>query len=157
MAAAKSQLVASLQDLQTVHQFQIVFYNDEPSVFNPHQPQPPQMLFASDENRKLAEQFVDSIIPAGATRHREALRLALGMQPDVIFFLTDAAEPQLTASELAEIRRWNRGSTINAIEFGSGPASGYNNFLVRLAHQNSGEHVYVDVTGLRLVAPGAEE
>ena len=36
----------------------------------------------------------------------------------------------------------------DAIEFGSGPFSGDANFLVRLAQQNSGNHVYVDLTKL---------
>lgn len=77
------------------------------------------------------------------------LVLALGMSPDVIFFLTDAAEPQLTPSELAEIRRRNRSeATINSIEFGSGPRPRGENFLMRLARENHGKHVYVDVSEL---------
>jgi hypothetical protein len=79
----------------------------------------------------------------------EPLKLALALQPDVIFLLTDAEEPSLNSSELAAIRRQNRaGTSINAIEFGSGPFRGGENFLVRLARQNSGKHVYVDVTRL---------
>jgi Ca-activated chloride channel family protein len=71
------------------------------------------------------------------------------MTPDVVFFLTDAEQPQLSASELAEVRRLNRGeSVINTIEFGSGTFPGGENFLIRLARQNRGRHVYVDVTKL---------
>jgi hypothetical protein len=71
------------------------------------------------------------------------------MGPDVIFFLTDAGEPQLTARELADLRRKNRAeSIINTIEFGAGPFQGGENFLMRLAQQNRGQHVYVDVTSL---------
>jgi hypothetical protein len=42
----------------------------------------------------------------------------------------------------------NRRTSINAIEFGYGPQSGADNFLVRLARQNNGMHVYVDVSQL---------
>ena len=72
------------------------------------------------------------------------------MKPDVIFFLTDAAEPQLSSSQLEKIRQKNNrvGATIHAIEFGAGPNQGGVNFLMRLAGQNGGSHVYVDVTGL---------
>ncbi|MCA9121805.1 MAG: hypothetical protein H6822_07050 [Planctomycetaceae bacterium] len=149
MAAAKQQLTASLNDLESVHQFQIVFYNDETTVFHPDRSRAPSILFASDENKKLAVEFVDRMTAIGGTRHVEALVLALGMSPDVIFFLTDAAEPQLTPSELAEIRRRNRSeATINSIEFGSGPRPRGENFLMRLARENHGKHVYVDVSKL---------
>ncbi|MBP87234.1 MAG: hypothetical protein CMJ64_11020 [Planctomycetaceae bacterium] len=150
MVAATSQLSSSLKDLDSVHQFQIVFYNDAPAVFNPDRPQPPSMLFASDENKRLAREFIERVSPVGGTRHLEAINLALGMRPDVVFFLTDAAEPQLTPRELAGIKRRNRSeATIHSIEFGSGPFRGGDNFLVRLARQNGGKHVYVDVTKLK--------
>lgn len=63
-------------------------------------------------------------------------------------FLTDAGEPQLTASELEKLRQLNTGTVINAVEFGIGPDPGGDNFLVRLARQNGGQHVYIDVTRL---------
>ncbi|MCB9939005.1 MAG: hypothetical protein H6823_12230 [Planctomycetaceae bacterium] len=149
MAAAKSQLTASLNDLESVHQFQIVFYNEEPAVFHPDRSRPPSILFASDENKTLAKSFVEHMTALGGTRHVEALVLALGMSPDVVFFLTDAAEPQLTPAELSTIRRRNRSeATINAIEFGSGPRPRGENFLMRLARENHGKHVYVDVSKL---------
>lgn len=149
MAAAKSQLIASLGDLENVHQFQIVFYNEEPAVFHPDRSRPPSILFASAENKSLASSFVTRMTAIGGTRHVDALKLALGMSPDVIFFLTDAAEPQLTPAELSDIRRRNRSeATINSIEFGSGPRPRGENFLMRLARQNHGKHVYVDVSTL---------
>jgi len=149
MRAARRELLNSLLDLESVHQFQIVYYNDRTSVFNPFPARPPSLLFATDENRRLAERFIRSIEPAGATRHVEALRMALALAPDVIFFLTDAAEPQLTRGELDGVRRQNRaGTTIHCIEFGSGPSSGADNFLRRLARENDGQHVYIDVNTL---------
>jgi hypothetical protein len=149
MAAAKSQLIVSLGDLESVHQFQIVFYNEEPAVFHPDRSRPPSILFASDENKALATSFVERMTAIGGTRHMEALKLALGMSPDVIYFLTDAAEPQLSPTELSDIRRRNRSeATINTIEFGSGPRPRGENFLMRLARENHGKHVYVDVSKL---------
>jgi hypothetical protein len=149
LAAAKAELQRSLQDLVSGNRFQIVFYNEHPAIFNPFRPNPPQMFFATEENRQLASEYVRAISPSGGTGHIEALEFALRMGPDVIFFLTDAGEPQLTSRELADLRRKNRAeSIINAIEFGAGPFQGGENFLVRLAHQNRGQHVYVDVTSL---------
>jgi hypothetical protein len=149
MAAARTELIKSLESIESIHQFQIVFYNDKTSVFNPYRPGPPRLMFGTEENKALAAAFIRNVMPAGSTRHLDPLRQALGMQPDVIFFLTDAAEPQLTPDELHEIQSRNRsGAVINTIEFGSGPFQGGDNFLVKLARQNGGKHVYVDVTRL---------
>jgi hypothetical protein len=148
LAAAKRELMASLQDLQSTNRFQIIFYNENPQVFQ-SRPGSPSLEWGTDEVKEAATRFVQSIAAAGSTRHLQALRMALGMHPDVVFFLTDADEPQLTADELRQIRRWNQSSAINAIEFGFGPSSRRDNFLTRLARENGGEHVYVDVSNLR--------
>lgn len=147
--AAKSELKKSLQSLSATHQFQIVFYNERPVVFNPNHPQSARLLFGDDRTKRLAERFVEGITADGGTRHMEALAIALRMSPDVIFFLTDAAEPQLSASELTQIRRLNRAAAaIHTIEFGTGPAPNHPNFLTKLAEQNQGRYVYIDVSRL---------
>lgn len=148
LAAAKAELIASIKALESIHQFQIIFYNNDVSALNPFAPQPPRLLFADATNKQLAEDFVRRISAVGGTRHMEPLRLALRLAPDVVFFLTDAAYPQLSAAELDEVRRSNAGTVINTIEFGAGPLVGGNNFLMKLARQNDGRHAYVDVTKL---------
>ena len=80
-----------------------------------------RLVFGTDQNKNLARRFVGSITASGATRHVEALELALRMAPDVIFFLTDADEPRMTPRELAHIAQMNRGTSINTIEFGTDP------------------------------------
>lgn len=148
LAAAKRELTASLEDLSENNQFQIIFYNEDPNVFRVGVGRP-QLVWANEVGTSAAKRFVRGIQAAGSTRHLEPLRMALGMNPDVIFFLTDADEPQLSSVELRKIQRWNRGCAINTIEFGFGPQRRQDNFLVRLAQQNAGQHVYVDVSALR--------
>lgn len=148
LASAKAELLASLDDLDRVHQFQIIFYNEQPQIFNPDR-STPRLVWADDASKEKARRFVRGIRADGGTRHVAALKLALGMGPDVIFFLTDADEPRLSVEELTSIRRRNRGSSINTIEFGFGPQSSRSNFLTRLAHENGGRHAYVDVSRLR--------
>ena len=70
------------------------------------------------------------------------------MAPDVIFFLTDADEPRMTAKQLARVVQLNQGTAINAIEFGYGTPFDPEGFLVKLARQNNGKHVYVDISRL---------
>ena len=149
LRAAKAELIASLKDLRSVNQFQIVSYNERPSIFNPSRPLPPKVLFGTEDNKELAAEFIRSMTPAGGTNHADALRVALGLQADVIFLLTDADEPRLGPKELEQVRRWNRtGTVIHAVEFGAGPFLGRDDFLVRLATQNNGQHVYINVSEL---------
>ncbi|MBA61609.1 MAG: hypothetical protein CMJ76_04515 [Planctomycetaceae bacterium] len=149
--AAKQQLLASLTDLKENHQFQIIFYNEYPSIFNPFHPSPAKLLYGNPINQKQAFNFVEDIKPAGQTNHIGALKIALNMKPDVIFFLTDADEPQLTTNELAFITSRNDsiGASINCIQFGVGKYLGAKNFLMRLADLNGGQYNYVDLNKLR--------
>ncbi|MFW6170446.1 MAG: hypothetical protein ACODAD_08150 [Planctomycetota bacterium] len=152
LKAAKRELNASLADLEQVHQFQIVFYNDGVTVFNPSHPRSPRMLFGDTPTKRQARDFVRGVIATGGTKHVPALKLALGMTPDVVFFLTDAGEPQLSPTQLADIHRANRrvGAAIHAIEFGEGANQRQRPFLQRLAEQNGGTYVYIDVTRLEI-------
>ena len=147
LRSAQGELIASLNDLESTHQFQIIFYNEEPQVFKPDN-RTPRLVFGDDQGKALAQRFVRGIVAAGGTRHMEPLVMALKMRPDVIFFLTDAEEPRLSADELLQLQRFNKGTQIHAIEFGFGPASGDDNFLKALARQNGGQHAYIDISKL---------
>jgi len=147
LEAAKAELIQSLESLDSTHQFQIIFYNETPTAFNPAG-RPGRLGFASDEAKQRARRFIAQIIADGTTRHREALLAAISHQPDVIFFLTDADEPRLSPGQLYEIQRRAAGITINAIEFGIGPKGTSGNFLEKLAQQNGGQYGYVDITKL---------
>jgi len=114
LSAAKAELLASLESLEKTHQFQIIFYNDRPTKFNPTG-NPDRLVFATERNKALARRFVASITAEGGTRHEEALIAAIKLQPDVIFFLTDADEPKLWPDQLARIHRMAAGITIHGL------------------------------------------
>jgi len=148
LASAKRELLASLESLRGVHQFQVIFYNQKPHLMTFSRDQAPVLLFANDDGKRLADSFIRGVTADGGTNHIEALQMALAMQPDVIFFLTDADEPRLTNRELTQIRQRNRGTTISTVEYGAGPKQSGRSFLEELAEQNGGQHRYVDVTEL---------
>ena len=149
LEVAKAEMIASLDSLEDTHQFQIVFYNEMPKAFNPAG-QPGKLAFATEQNKERARRFIGSITAYGRTEHETALELAIRMQPDVIFFLTDANEPRLSGRQLYQIQRKAAGIQINAIEFGIGPKQGRDNFLEKLAHQNGGQYAYRDITKFAL-------
>lgn len=145
LRSARTELLASLDSLGPTHQFQIIFYNDHPTVFE-ITGMAGRLVFGTDQNKQQARQFVERIRADGGTDHMAALEMALNLNPDVIFFLTDADQPRLSPEQLARIGRRNRISIINTIEFGQGPAPAKENFLRQLARQNGGEYTYIDIT-----------
>jgi hypothetical protein len=147
MLAAKRELIGSLRQLGPTHQFQIVFYNQQPRVFNLTGDEG-RLAFGTDQNKVLAERFIGGMTADGATQHEEPLSVALRLVPDVIFLLTDGDEPALSARQMDRLARLNRGSVINTIEFGYGPNDGDDNFLARLARSTGGQYAYVDVGDL---------
>ncbi len=140
----KAELLESLKPLDSVHQFQIIFYNERPVIFNPSGMRG-QLAFATEQNKDRAARFIQSIAADGNTRHDDALKLAVRMRPDVIFFLTDGDDPKLSRRELDQVNRLAAGIRINAIEFGSGPRPAGKSFLAVLAQENGGQYVYVDI------------
>ncbi len=144
--AAKEELIASLSGLEQTQQFQVIFYNQS-FIELRHNDERPGMQWATEINRTLARQFISSIQPDGGTDHVPALKKALRYQPEHLFFLTDADQPQLSARELHEIKTLNGGRTrIHCVEFGKGPELAADNFLKKVARDNGGTYRYRDVT-----------
>lgn len=145
ISVAKAELLASLEQLEPTQQFAIIFYNDR--VHPLRTPEGKEGLFwGTDTNRTFASQFIRGVRPDGGTRHLDALLMALGYGPEVIFFLTDAGEPVLYPGDLDKIKKRNNGrSRIFTIEFGKGANLRADNFLKKLARENGGSHAYRDV------------
>jgi len=156
LKAVKAELLKSLRNLDTVHQFQIIFYNEKPVIFNPSGTSG-RLAFANETNKQRAVRFVESITADGNTRHDDALKLAIRLRPDVIFFLTDGDDPKLTRRDLDQVQRMAFGIAIHAIEFGPGPRPDGPSFLATLAEENGGRYAYVDLSKdpqRRTEAPG---
>jgi hypothetical protein len=149
LAAAKRQLIESLQSLESVHQFHIIFFNTKVQSFD-ITAGGRRIAFATDRNKQLAANFVGGISADGGTDRLHALREAIRFAPDVIFFLTDADDP-MTRSELAEIDQANRRgqAAICVIEFGRRQSPSPDNFLAQIARQSGGQYGYVNTSTLQ--------
>ena len=151
MQVAKSALVSSLQSLEGNQQFLIIFYDDKPAMLDLRGIRAPQLYSATEINKTLARQKIAGIQPGTGTQHVPALEMALQLNPDVIFFLTDGQEPPIHPKELEQLRQQNvRKTRIHCIEFGVGQeiseSVAPNNFLRKLSRQNGGTYRYFDVT-----------
>ena len=96
---AKRELIKSLGSLNEYNQFQIVFYNDSLS------PMSGGMLFATDQGKSRAINFIRNMPGDGGTSHFPALKQALSLAPEVLYFLTDADDPSLSMPQLMDIQR----------------------------------------------------
>ncbi|MEM9365541.1 MAG: hypothetical protein AAGD07_06055 [Planctomycetota bacterium] len=149
LRAAKRELLRSLNGLTSKQQFQIIFYNDQHARLR-RSGAIGGLLFADEANRRAAERYVASVQPLGSTEHVSALKTAIGLTPDVIFFLTDARIQVLGQRQITELTRraQNAGVTICCIQFGVGHETGEGGFLKELASRNHGAYRYVNVTQL---------
>jgi len=80
LAAAKKQLLESLQSLESVHQFHIIFFNTKTQALDIAGARI-ESPFASDRNKKLASNFVGGITADGGTDRMVALREAINLAP----------------------------------------------------------------------------
>jgi Ca-activated chloride channel family protein len=144
---AKDEMRDSLARLPPEAQFQIIFYNAQPKMMDiPGAAK--RLVSASDLYKRGASQFMDTIHPDGGTEHRPALEMAIKLQPDVIFFLTDADDLKAAVVQVATELN-NERARIHTIAFGIGPEVDGESQLRNLAEKNGGTHRYIDAAALR--------
>jgi hypothetical protein len=106
---AKRELLAGLAALPADARFGVILYNRRA------EPLSPDLLPATEADRAAAARLVEGTRAEGGTDHLAALRRAIVMAPEVIFFVTDADE--MTADQVRGVVRLNRGrSVIHAVE-----------------------------------------
>ncbi len=148
---AKRELLASLNQLPPDARFAVIFYNLNVRVLT--DPRGNQgMMPATASNKARVETQLAAVGPDGGTDHMLALRTALGLRPEVVFFLTDA--DLMTNGDVDVILAETRGSRIQAVEFGRGTDLGMETPLRRMATATGGTYRYIDVTSFPRSAAG---
>lgn len=139
---AKRELLASLGQLPPDASFSVVFYSLHATMFTDQKGER-GMMAATVANKARVRTQLDSIVPDGGTDHMQALRAALKLHPEVIFFLTDA--DLMTNTDVVEILAESGKTRIQAIEFGQGPELGGSGPLKRLASTTGGSYRYFNI------------
>ena len=143
LAAAKRELLRSLSELGDVQQFYLIFYNQKLQIFNPAEARG-RLIFATENNRKAARKFVESVRADGATQHADAIATALRMGPDVIFLLTDGdAGDDLSQEDLESLTQSIGRTKCLVVQFG-GNGEQRSPRLARLASQSGGQYRVLD-------------
>lgn len=142
--AARDELYRQLQLLKENHKFQIVAYHHKTVMLGRR-----ALVEASEENVNRVPEYFAGLAAFGGTDHEVALHAAIGLEPDVIFLLTDGDLPELNQVQLQDIQRRCEGKTsIHCIQFGAGSAE-ESRFMVNLARMNRGAFHYVDMNRRR--------
>jgi hypothetical protein len=142
---AKQELLASLEPLPNDVRFGVVFYNDTATIFIDPAGRK-DLMTASASNKARARVQVGEVAAVGGTDHMVALRAALAMKPEVIFFLTDA--DLMSRDDAAAIRQEAGKTRILAVQLGNG--FGRSQPLHDLAVATGGAYKYVDVHNLEV-------
>jgi hypothetical protein len=142
LGVAGDQLEAAINTLEPTHKFQVIAYNQRPTLLGPK-----QMVPATEENKRLVKKFFITVGAYGGTDHELALVGALAAKPDVLFLLTDGGDPFITASQFRRLRDMAKGrTTIHCIQFGKGPPVDEGEvFMRKLSAETGGSYTYVDV------------
>lgn len=120
LAAAKRELLASLEGLGETRQFHLIFYNERQSVFEPPGGRG-RPMFADDSTLREVRRCIEGTTAAGGTRHAEAVAAALRLVPDVVFLLTDADAPDdLSEAEFERLSGRLGATRVMVIQFGGG-------------------------------------
>ncbi|HYT91446.1 MAG TPA: VWA domain-containing protein [Gemmataceae bacterium] len=137
---AVRELLASVDRLPATVQFQVVVYHDRAELLVPGRS---ELIAASTQNKALVGEALMSLRAEGGTCHREGVRVALTLDPQVIYLLTDADD--LTHEERREITRLNRGRAIlHTIELNTANRGRTEMPLQMLARENGGRYQAVE-------------
>ena len=142
LEVAKRELLASLAQVTPEARFAVIFYNIDATVLNDSAGRP-GMMAATPANKELVRVLLKSIQPDAGTDHMLALKTALALRPEVIFFLTDA--DLMSRQEVEEILTLVGKTRIQAVEFGLAGAAGGSAPLKALARATGGSYRYIDV------------
>jgi RNA polymerase sigma factor (sigma-70 family) len=130
LEVAKRELLSSIDRLSPETEFEVVFYNLESRLLADARGKR-GLMKPTAVNKAGVTKPIQDTQPMGGTDHLVALRAALALKPEVIFFLTDA--DLMSNGDVDEILPELGSVRIQAIEFGMGAAKKEKPPLARLA------------------------
>jgi hypothetical protein len=142
--AARRELLASLERLPEHVRFQVIVYNRTAELLVPGA----GLAEATAERKRHTAARIEALCAEGGTSHLPALRRAIGLSPEVIYFLTDADD--LNLQEQQAVTKLNRGRcSIHVIELNTSNRDRPGMPLQELARANRGTYRAIDLLSYR--------
>lgn len=140
----QKELYKAVDALQPAQSFNIVFFFDGPKAASIGNLE--SLLPATPENKQRAIKFVSDFSTTGQTDPMPGIRLALKMQPQLLYFLSDGQFDNLVPYEqvIAHLDKLNknRRTRINTIQFASHDKEA-EEVLQKIAAQHGGSYRFV--------------
>jgi uncharacterized protein with von Willebrand factor type A (vWA) domain len=140
----KHELKRSINELDEEDEFHVIFYSSGP----PAEMSTRKLVKATEDNKKAAFAFIDSVVPMGETDPSKAIERAFAVGADVIYLLTDG---EFYKGIPALVKRLNpQGKvTVHTIAFlyKTGEEA-----LKEIAAQNGGQYKFVTDEDLEKMA-----
>lgn len=131
----KMELKRSIGELTPEHAFHIIFYSSGPPMEMPTR----RLVDATERNKRLAFEFIDTVITRDQTDPSEALRRAFEVRPEVIHFLTDG---EFDRGIVGLVRQLNAGGRVRVHTIGF-LYDGNRLVLEQIAAENGGRYTFV--------------
>ncbi len=131
--------------LEPDQEFQIIFYGNEPLKMRLRGIDEDYHR-ATAQNIGLATHELDAVDSLGASNHLSALRNALALNPDVIYFLSDGQDSAHASGDIRRVLiRHKSHVRIHALQFAvAAPESRGRTWMQRLATETGGKYVRVE-------------
>ena len=136
----KYELKRSVGELGEDTEFHVIFYSSGPPVEMPTR----RLVAATERNKQLAFEFVDSIIPQGETDPSKALERAFACGAELVYLLTDG---EFDKAIVDLVKRSNVGGKVTVHTIGFLYKTG-EAILKQIAEQNNGNYKFVSETDL---------
>ncbi len=130
-ARATMEVRRSVLALQAPQQFEVIFYNEDPTPM----PGGPKPRPADSQNKGQLLTWLRLVEPDGGTDPRAAIRQALSLRPEAVFLLSDGEFPDGTAQAVAHFNAHR--IPIHCVDL-SGGAGG--DHLRRIARESGGKY-----------------
>jgi len=131
----RDELNRSVGALRRSQKFHVILFNSGQPLESP----PGRLVSAINVRKKGLAEFLQGVFPHGGTEPERAMRRALALDPDLIYFLTDGAfDPSL----LGRLDRWNQRRRVRIFTIAFFDRSGAD-LLERIAREHGGEFKFV--------------
>jgi hypothetical protein len=129
----KRELIYSIGGLPFEMEFYVIFFNNHAVPMKAQSLQP-----ATLDNKRKHLEWVAKVQGGGNTDPREALKLALSLQPDVIYLLTDGVFDPKVADEVTKLNK--QKVSIHTFCFGNDSGE---SLLQNIARKNNGTYKFI--------------
>lgn len=131
----RGELRRSISGLRRSQKFHVIFFSSGEPVESP-----PRKLVSAIEARKTEFfDFLQSLSPQGSTHPEAAMRRALALEPDLIYFLTDG---EFDRGLLGKLNEWNQSRRVRIYTIAFFDAAGAA-LLEHIAREHKGEFKFV--------------